>query len=196
MKLLFSLRTWPSLIGHGSLPKLPLENRFRIRGWMKFHLPPPLDGTSSSTNTKHIRIQHLFGQFFTRQWWWMNGVGGSQWKVTKVVPIVGKGLWNRVVHKFFNCLLTQQVWCYAPNIIWQFFARRGNLCPRKFFPVIQCLFDQPLNKTLKPLSGIRFFLRSGIMWIIWHQRNDLVFNNNKWPLEKTHEVVWGHLTWL
>lgn len=61
-----------------------------------------------------------------------------------------------------------------------------------FFPVIQCLFD-PLNKTLNPLSGIWFFLRSGIMWIIWHQRNDLVFNIVKWPLEKTHQVVWGTL---
>lgn len=27
------------------------------------------------------------------------------------------------------------------------------------------------------------------MWIIWCQRNDLIFNNIVWPKEKTHQVV-------
>lgn len=38
-----------------------------------------------------------------------------------------------------------------------------------------------------------FLLRSGLWWIIWRQRNDLMFNVIQWPSEKTHQVVWNSL---
>lgn len=31
------------------------------------------------------------------------------------------------------------------------------------------------------------------MWVIWRQRNGLVFNTLHWLLENTHEVVWDSL---
>ena len=74
-------RTQPSLVGRGSLPKLLLENWFWISSGIKFYLPPPLNERSSDTNT-------------SRRWWWMNVVGESQGRLTKVVPVVGKELWN------------------------------------------------------------------------------------------------------
>ena len=37
------------------------------------------------------------------------------------------------------------------------------------------------------------FLRSGILWIIWPQQNDSVFNILQWPIEKTHQVIWDAL---
>jgi hypothetical protein len=52
---------------------------------------------------------------------------------------------------------------------------------------------QPLCKTLKRFSRIWFFLRSGLMWIIWRQRNDLDFNPLQWPIEKTRQVIWDAL---
>ena len=53
----------------------------------------------------------------------------------------------------------------------------------------QCLFDQPLWKTLKQFSRIWFFLRSALPWIIWCQHNDLVFNELQWLIEKTRPVI-------
>ena len=53
-----------------------------------------------------------------------------------------------VEHMFFSCLLTQQVWHYAVNIFWQLCVKRGNHGPWK--SMMQCLFDQPLNKFLNP----------------------------------------------
>lgn len=35
--------------------------------------------------------------------------------------------------------------------------------------------------------------RSGLPWVIWRQRNDLVFNDMQWPFEKTSEVIWDAL---
>ena len=59
--------------------------------------------------------------------------------------------------------------------------------------MMQCLFDQPLRKTLKWVSCIWFCLRSGLQWIIWRQRNDLVFSTLQWLIEKTHQVIWDAL---
>ena len=93
-------------------------------------------------------------------------------------------------HGFYSCCLLQQGWRYAANITWQLFVKRGNLGPRKSFFMMQCLFDQPLCKTLKRFGPIWFFLRSGLPWIIWRQRNDLVFDDMQWPIEKTRKVIW------
>ena len=38
-----------------------------------------------------------------------------------------------------------------------------------------------------------FFLRGGLSWIIWRRRNDLVFNDMRWPIEKTRQVIWDVL---
>ena len=52
--------------------------------------------------------------------------------------------------------LAQQVWRYAANIIWQLFVKRGNLGLRKSFSISQCLFDQSLNKYVKPFNRIGY----------------------------------------
>ena len=38
-----------------------------------------------------------------------------------------------------------------------------------------------------------FFLRSAFMWILWQQRNDMVFNSLQWPIEKTCQAIWDAL---
>ena len=37
------------------------------------------------------------------------------------------------------------------------------------------------------------FLRSGLLWILWRQQNDLVFDNVQWPIEKTRQIIWDAL---
>ena len=54
-------------------------------------------------------------------------------------------------------------------------------------------FDQPLCKPLRRFSRIWFFLRSGLLWIIWRQRNDGILNKVQWPVEKTCQVIWDAL---
>jgi hypothetical protein len=43
---------------------------------------------------------------------------------------------KKIEHMFFSCPLAQHVWCYAANIIWQLFAKRGNLGPQKSFSMM------------------------------------------------------------
>ena len=119
-------------------------------------------------------------------------VAVSEWlgKISKVAFTAARSRWNwlntssLVVH-LLNMVAAH---CY---IIWQLFAKRENLGPRKLCSMMQCLFDQPLCKALKRFSHIWFYLRSGLPWIIWRQRNDVVFNVVQWPIEKMHQVIWG-----
>jgi hypothetical protein len=76
-----------------------------------------------------------------------------------------------------------------PTSFWQLFAKK-NLGMRQSFSMLQCLFDQPLCKTLKRFSHTWFFLRSGLPWIIWRQRKGLVFNKLQWPIDKTCQIIW------
>ena len=92
--------------------------------------------------------------------------GRIQAEVDKSCPHCGLGAMESVHHRFFSSLWAQQVWCYAANIIWQLFAKRCNLSPWKSFSIIRCLIDQLLNKSLRP-SSRNWFLRNGLMWIIW-----------------------------
>ena len=59
--------------------------------------------------------------------------------------------------------------------------------------MLKCPFDQPMCKTPRRFNRIWFFLRSGLPWIIWRQRNDGIFNKVQWPVEKTRQVIWDAL---
>ena len=65
--------------------------------------------------------------------------------------------------------------------------------PMKSFSIMQYVFNQPLSESLKSFHHFWFFLRNGIMWIIWHQRNDSNRNGIERLVEKTHQVVWDSL---
>ena len=39
---------------------------------------------------------------------------------------------------------------------------------------------ESLKKSFKKFHSFWFFLRSGLYWIIWHERYDLMFNTIKW----------------
>jgi hypothetical protein len=81
-------------------------------------------------------------------------------------PRCGSSAMELVRHRFSNCPLAQQVWRYAANVMWSFFVKKSEFGPRKSFSLLQCLFDQSLNKALKSFSRIWLFLKSGMSWVI------------------------------
>ena len=85
------------------------------------------------------------------------------------------------------------MWRYAANIMWQLFAKKGNLGPRKSFSMLQCIFINLCAETLKQFSCIWFFLRSGLSWIILRQHYVLIINKLQWPIEKTRQIIWARL---
>jgi hypothetical protein len=65
--------------------------------------------------------------------------------------------------------------------------------PTQIFFYVAMSFRSTFVQTLKRFNCTWFFLRSGIPWIIWRQRNDLIFNKLQWPIEKTSQIIWDAL---
>lgn len=117
------------------------------------------------------------------------GVGKSRRKLTKIAFIAAHNRWNQLNTSY---LVVHLLNIGGNTLLISFgnsLPKEGTFGPRKQFPVMQCLYDQPLCKTLKLFSNIWFFLRSGLPWIIWRQRNDMVFNAIQWPIERTHQLI-------
>ena len=111
-------------------------------------------------------------------------------EIDKSCPHSGLQSVEPLEHRFFNCPLVQQGWRYVANIVWQFFAKRGNLGPHKSFLMVQCLFDKPLHKALIQFNlassswGMIFrglFGTNGMIWFL------ILFNG---PLRK-HIKLFG-----
>lgn len=79
------------------------------------------------------------------------------------------------------------------NIIWQLLAKKVTHDPHHFFSMLQCSFDEWLNKSPKNFTKIRFFVRNGLPVITWKQRYYLVSNVVNRLLENVHQVVWDSL---
>lgn len=79
------------------------------------------------------------------------------------------------------------------NIIWQLFAKKVNHGPHPFFSILQCLFDEWLNKSRENFTKIQVFICNGLLMITWNQRYDLVSNDVNWLLHNVHQVVWDSL---
>ena len=162
-------------------------------GWMKSLPPPPPSGISLGIKLRHKKRRRSSGRSFMRRLQLTNATVKSRWRLTKSCPHCGPQSVESIKHMFYNCPPAQQGWQYAANIIWQLFANKKNLGPRKYFSMMQCLFDQPMCKILNRFNHIWFFLGKGLPWIIWRQRIDLVFNNLQWPIEKTRQIIWDTL---
>ena len=114
---------------------------------------------------------------------------GDQPKLPPLWPSVGGNGGAHVLH--FSPYSTRVDICCEHHLEILYGKKILNL--RKFFFMLQCLFDQPLCKTLTQFSRNWLFLRSGLPWIIWRQRYDLISNRLQWSIEKTLQIIWDTL---
>lgn len=142
---------------NGLLSKRPSRSQSHVNGGIKFLHPLSVSGTSFGIKLQHTKRLPFFGWSYTRPW-----CGKASAEVDKSSPYCGQQSMETVECKFFSYPLVQQVWRYATNIIWQLFAERENLDPRKSFSMMEFLFDQPLCKTLQRYSRIKFLTRSNL----------------------------------
>ena len=134
--------------------------------------------------------------------WFRSNMHDRWWRlVIKVALIVAYNPRSRWSTKVFSCPFAQQVWHYAVHIMWQFFSQKrlpwsseillnDTIMPKP-------LWWESLRQATTILQSSWFFLRSSLLWIIWWQRNDLVFNIVVWPMEKENiPNCVGFLAWL
>lgn len=65
----------------------------------------------------------------------------------------------------------------------------------------QGLFNDRLPRRFQPVQAIWELLRGVILWTLWIEPNDLVFNGSKWHQHKALHTIWlglvdyGRLAW-
>ena len=160
---------------------------------MKFPPSPPPSGISFGTKPRHIKRRHSSGRLSIRQWQLTSGMVKSWQRLTKVAPIVALSQWNR--------------WSIGSTIV-PLFNMCGNMLPTSFgnslpkkrisahTSFLACCNVFLINLCAKHSNGssrIWVFLRSGILWIIWWQQSNMIFNRLQWPVEETRQIVWDAL---
>ena len=150
-RLLHSMHTHSRWVGNGSPSNRSSRSQFHISGGLKFPPPLPLNGISSSTKLKHKKEVALLWSVIHKAIAVNERHGKISTDIDKNGPRCGSKSVELVEHRFFSCPLVEQGWRYVANIMWEPFAKRGNLGPRKLFYMMQCLFDQPLHKALNDL---------------------------------------------
>ena len=130
-RLLLSWHTKPNLIGNEILLNKLLRNKSLTNGWNRIPL-------STSMRWHIIWHKHKAQKKTTFLWLVIHkAMAVNEWhgqiltKADKICPHCGLQCVELVEHKFLNCPFAQQVWHYATNIIWQLFAKSGNLGPWK-----------------------------------------------------------------
>ena len=105
-------------------------------------------------------------------------LGEDQPKLPPLWPSVG-GIGGAQVLQLSPCSTCVEILCQ--HHLATFHQKRDSRPTQVIFHVAMS-FYQPLCKTLKRLSRIWFLLRSGLLWIVWRQWNDLINCNG--PLKK------------
>ena len=54
------------------------------------------------------------------------------------------------------------------------------------------IFGKEIMSSLSKFSKIWLFLRIIMLWSIWMERIDLVFNNIKWDIKKVQQMIWQY----
>jgi hypothetical protein len=105
--------------------------------------PPPLGGISFGTNLRHKMNRPSSGRSTIMQLLLTSGMVNSQRRLTKVIPFAVLNWWN--------WWSTSSTVVPSLNIIWQPFAKKGNLNPWKSFSMLQCML---INHCAKHLYGV------------------------------------------
>ena len=119
-----------------------------IKWWKKILPPLPLGGIPSSTKLRHKRWFFSSSQSIIRQWRLMNGEVKSWRRLTKVALIVAHSWLSQwsidstIVHSL------NKVAIHCQHHVATLCQKKGKLGPHKSFSTMQCLFDQPLCKTI------------------------------------------------
>jgi hypothetical protein len=97
-----------------------------------------------------------------------------------------------VLHRFWDCIASQQVW-YAVTCLLKHLAAPTTNDGWNLPDWKQTIFAQRLPCKFHKVSRYWTLLKSFALWTIWLSRNDTSFNNVRWNQDRTKQVIWQSL---
>lgn len=138
---------------------------------------------------------------------WHKAVAVNHWRgriddaVDKRCPVCPRNTEETILHRFWECEAAKQAWNWAihiMNILIHGGEAAGPWCPLTWQ---QGIFSVAIPRKFNPVKRIWIELRTVVLWTLWTQRNDAVFNQQSWPTRKLLQQVWngmidyGHAEW-
>ncbi|KAG0574234.1 hypothetical protein KC19_VG246300 [Ceratodon purpureus] len=138
---------------------------------------------------------------------WHRAVAVNHWRgridgnVDIRCPICHRGSEESVLHRFWECESSQRAWQFAIHIMNQLVKGKDVRGPWQPLSWKQGIFSYRIPRKFDAFKQIWLELRSVVLWTLWIERNDIVFNNQRWPPAKLLQQVktgiidYGRVEW-
>ncbi|KAG0593412.1 hypothetical protein KC19_1G327900 [Ceratodon purpureus] len=93
-------------------------------------------------------------------------------------------------HCFHACAPAMRAWDFVATILHCLAPTPRDAGPWARLSWKQCILNAPLPGTFDALRPLWSLLRGATLWIIWIQRNQLVFHGHRWPTEVLEQTLW------
>lgn len=95
-----------------------------------------------------------------------------------------------IIHCFYECELASRAWAFVITILHAMAKTPATTMPWLMLSWEQCIFGVALPAPLHSFWKSWSLMRGAAMWIVWIQRNQCVFDNNRWPPDVLERTLW------
>jgi hypothetical protein len=116
-------------------------------------------------------------------------------------PVCGSGATESVLHRFWECSSARLAWSWGTHILNCLVAKRGTRGSWRPLNWKQGIFSDRIPRKFKQVQNIWMAVQGTMVWLLWMERNDSIFNDIKWPPAKLIQTIWlglidyGRLAW-
>lgn len=90
-----------------------------------------------------------------------------------------------VLHRFWECLSVQRAWQWAIHVMNALVEGRDAQGPWQMLTWRQGIFS---NRIPRKFNHVK---RTVVLWTLWIERNDMIFNNQAWSPAKQLQHIWS-----
>lgn len=130
---------------------------------------------------------------------WHRAVAVNFWRgrVSREVdircPVCPRRSEESVLHRFWECTSAQHAWQLAIHVINTLVAGRDAHGPWQILSWKQGIFSHRIPRKFDSVKRIWMEIRTAVLWSLWLERNDVVFNNTRWTEERMRQHVWSEI---
>lgn len=105
-------------------------------------------------------------------------------------PVCNRGTLELVLHRFWECPAAQLAWQWGVFVLNKIAADDGERGPWRPLNWKQGIFSARIPRRFDKVRKIWMAVRSTVVWLLWLERNDAVFNDIQWLRAKMIQKVW------
>jgi hypothetical protein len=112
-----------------------------------------------------------------------------------------RGAHETVLHRFWECASAKAAWQWGIHILNTLVAENNGRGPWRLFFWKQGIFSNRIPRKFDEVQRVWMAMCGIIVWTLWTERNDVIFNDIKWSRPKLLQRIWlglidfGRLEW-